>query len=156
MKNHYREDLIISIAGTDFEIGHMVNYLEDYKLKGIQLSYSCPNVTNPINKVIPKSKHDLYLKLNHLQNPFDYDLSNIKGITVNSVPHWFGGASGKYAQKYNWPWIKKYNKAGLNIHGASWISEDDLKYLEEECGCTNFDIGTVMLVNPKMVLKLKG
>lgn len=155
MNNHYNKDLIVSIAGTDFEVEYMVNYLNQFDIKGIQLSYSCPNVEDQKNKIIPKSKHDIYLKLNHLQDPYRFDLSRVKAITVNSVPCWFGGGSGKYAQKYNWPWIKKFNEEGLNVHGASWITMDDIKYLEEYCGCTTLDIGSVMLVNPKLVLNLK-
>jgi hypothetical protein len=133
----------------------MVNYLNQFDIKGIQLSYSCPNVEDQKNKIIPKSKHDIYLKLNHLQDPHKFDLNKVKAITVNSVPCWFGGGSGKYAQKYNWPWIEKFNKERLNVHGASWITMDDIKYLEEYCGCTTLDIGSVMLVNPKLVLNLK-
>lgn len=154
MKNYYNKDLIISLAGTDEEIEYMVNYLDDFELRGIQLSYSCPNVKNPNNKKIPKSRHDLYLKLNYLQDPYQYDLSDIKGITVNSVPCWFGGGSGKYAQQYNWPFIKKFNQEGLNIHGCSFINKNDIKFLVEYCGCKNIDIGSVMLINPKLILNL--
>lgn len=155
MNTHYKKDLIVSISGTDNEIEYMVDHLESYEIKGIQLSYSCPNVKDQKNKKIPKSKHDLYLKLNHLQDPYKYDLDKIKAITVNSAPCWFGGGSGKYAQKYNWPWIKKFNEEGLNVHGASWLNEDDIKYLYEYCGCKTMDIGSVMLINPKFVINLK-
>ena len=68
LRNHYREDLIVSISGTDDEIEYMVGVLDNYKLGGIQLSFSCPNVQNNKNKLIPKSNHDLYLKLNYLQD----------------------------------------------------------------------------------------
>ena len=154
LRNHHREDLIISLAGSDEEIEYMVNVLDNYKLKGIQLSFSCPNVQDNKNKLIPKSKHDLYLKLNHLQDPYKYDLNEIKAITVNSVPCFFGGGSGKFAQKYNWKFIKKFNYDGLNVHGSSFINETDIKYLNEYCGCENFSIGTAMLINPKMIEKL--
>jgi dihydroorotate dehydrogenase len=41
-----RENIIVSIAGTDMEIDTMVNFLENNRrrIEGIELNFSCPNV----------------------------------------------------------------------------------------------------------------
>lgn len=155
LHNHYKKDLIVSIAGSDNEIDYMVNILNQYELNGIQLSFSCPNVQDNKNKKIPISKHPLYLKLNYKQDPYQYDLSKICAITVNSVPCIFGGGSGEFAKKYNFPFIKKFNQEGLNVIGASFTNQTDIKYLEEYCGCNTIAIGSVMLTNQWMVQALQ-
>lgn len=151
-------NVIASLAGTDEEIELMINYIEPimFKIKGIELNFSCPNVKSFNNKKIPKTKYPLYLKLNYNQDPYEYDLDNITGIRMNSVPGRYCGAwSGKKAQKYNWPKIKMYNYQGLNVAGCSITSIDDIKYLKEYCGCKEIGIGSIILTNPKFVEKLK-
>lgn len=156
-------NVIVSLAGTDIEIKSMINVIEtmkliftDFKIKGIELNFSCPNVKSFNNKKIPKTEYPLYLKLNCNQDPYEYDLNNITGIRMNSVPgKYCGGWSGKRAQKFNWPKIKTYNHQGLNVAGCSVISMDDIKYLEEYCGCKEIGIGSIILTNPKFVEKLK-
>lgn len=152
-----RENIIVSIAGTDMEIDTMVNFLENNRrrIEGIELNFSCPNVKSFKNEEIPLSKLPLYLKLNHLQDPYDYDLYGIKGIRLNSVPKFFGGVSGKAAQKYNWPWIEKFNKEGLNIAGCSCNTIDDIKYMED-IGCKEVGLGSIVLTNPKLVESLES
>jgi len=154
--NYKNDNLIVSIAGSDIQINELVFRLNNIdNIKGIQLSFSCPNVKDMKNKNIPKSKHPLYLKLNYLQDPYKYDLNKIKGILVNSVPCWFGGMSGKLSQKYNWPYIKKFNKEGLNIYGSSFVTLDDINYLNEYCGCKTISISSTMLTNPSLIENLK-
>lgn len=148
------ENIIVSIAGTDQELYEMVQVLEIFHIGGIQISFSCPNVPNLENDFIPPSRHPMYIKLNHLQDPYKYDLDRVTGINVNSVPCWYGGMSGKRAQKYNWPFIKKFNEEGLNVAGSSFLSFDDIHYLEEYCGCKRIGIGSTILLRPKLIASL--
>ena len=148
------ENIIVSITGTDQELYEMVQSLEIFYIGGIQISFSCPNVPDLKNTFVPQSRHPVYLKLNYLQDPYNYDLDRVAGINVNSVPCWFGGMSGKKAQKYNWPFIKKFNDEGLNVAGSSFLSLDDIRYLEEYCGCKRMGIGSTILLRPKLVESL--
>lgn len=150
LKNYYDKNLILSIAGKDHEIEEMLYILKDIELKGIQLSYSCPNVKNE-NKVVPYSNHDLYLKLNCNQDPFMYDLSNIKGLFINSVPIKYGAISGKLAQKRNWGFLEKHKD--LNIYGCSFTNQKDIDILRD-IGIKKFCIGSMMLINPYLVERL--
>ena len=154
----YKEnDIILSIAGSDSEIEHMVRLVENlnlYNLKGFELNFSCPNVKGFNNKEIPKSKYPLYLKLNYLQDPYEYDLDRIEGIRLNSIPTIFGGLSGKAAKEKNWEWIKKYIREGLNIAGCSFSSMIDILELSK-MGCKEIGIGSVILTNPYLVEMLQ-
>jgi len=142
------KDMIVSIHGTDEEIQEMCNLIDGFDIKGIELNFSCPNVKNPRNKIIPKTKHYLYLKLSYNQNPNIYDMNRIKEIHLNSVNMFGGGVSGKLAQRYNWEFIKKHNE--FNVSGSSWVELDDIKRLED-IGCKNIGIGSVILTNPKLL-----
>lgn len=146
-------DNTVSIAGTDSEIQETVKLLNGIGVYGIELNFSCPNVTSFKNKKIPFSRKFLYLKLNYLQDPYDYDLDKVVGIRLNSVPKFFGGVSGKMAQRYNWPWIKKFNKEGLNVAGSSCNTVSDIKYMKD-IGCKEVGIGSMVLTNPKLVESL--
>ena len=159
---YYKEELfqniIVSIAGTDTEIAIMVDFLEGAKIKGIELNFSCPNVKSYNNIEMPKTHHNLYLKLNHTQDPYKYNLDQIKSIRVNSIPTKFGGLSGKSAQKKNWKFIEKFNKEGLNVAGASCLNFNDFKKMED-IGCKEIGLGTITLINPKVIesiTKYKG
>lgn len=146
-----QENIIISIAGTDAEIDFIINRFTDcLHIKGIELNFSCPNVKSFNNKNIPQSEVPLYLKLNYLQDPYDYDLDRVTGIRLNSVPKYFGGISGEGAKKYNWPWIQKFNKEGLNVAGCSCTTKEDLNYMEI-LGCKEIGLGAIVLTNPKLV-----
>ena len=154
-KNYVGEgNIIVSLAGTDYEVAFMIDrFLNDIHISGVELNFSCPNVKSFKNKRTPLSKVPLYLKLNHLQDPYDYDLDKITGIRLNSVPKFFGGVSGKAAQKYNWPWIEKFNKEGLNVAGCSCNTIDDMKYMED-IGCKEIGLGSIVLTNPHLVESL--
>jgi len=151
-------NVIVSIAGTDYEIQIMIKLLENYSIDGIELNVSCPNVKSYKNKIIPQTEHPLYLKLNHKQDPYTYDLDKIDGIRLNSVPLNIGittiGGSGKIAQKKNWGFIERYNKEGLNVAGCSFTSFDDIKRLED-LGCKEIGIGSIILTNPALVERIK-
>ncbi len=149
-----KSKIIVSIAGHDDEIAEMVYKLDSYEIGGIELNFSCPNVKSFNNKRILDSKHKIYLKLNYKQDPYKYDLDKIEGIRLNSVPTLFGGLSGKYAQKYNWPVIKKWNYEGLNVAGSSMMTIVDCFYLREFHGCKEIGIGSLLLTNPKLVREL--
>ena len=165
IERFHTNDVIISIAGTDLEIANMVtfinvlqikgviNFIGTLQVKGIELNFSCPNVRSFKNKNIPSSRLPLYLKLNYLQDPYDYDLDKIMGIRLNAVPKFFGGISGKMARQYNWPWIKKFNKEGLNVAGCSCNIVSDIKYMED-IGCREVGLGSIVLTNPKLVESL--
>lgn len=152
-----REKVTLSIYGTDHDIDYMMTVLhhEHVPLAGVELNYSCPNVSHQQGKrTLPKTDYPLWLKLRHNQDPYAFDLDRIQCIRVNSVPCWFGGMSGKGAQEKNWAFIKKFNQEGLNVAGCSFVTHDDLRYLEEYCGCTEVGIGATILVNPKLVESL--
>jgi len=148
------KNVIVSIGGIDVEIDHMVHVLNSMEIKGIELNFSCPNVKSFYNKVIPKTHHDLYLKLNYKQDPYRYDLNNVKGIRMNSLPTKFGGLSGKIAQKKNWKFIEKFNKEGLNIAGASCLNFNDFRIMED-IGCKETGLGVITIINPKVVSNIK-
>ena len=153
----YMVDKTISIAGKDVYIHEMVSAIK-YFLPiedNIELNFSCPNIKSFNNKIIPKTNRDVYLKLNWTQDPYAYDLDNVKGIRLNSIPMKFCGGSGKIAQKKNWEFIRKYNKEGLNVAGCSAQSFDDVQILKD-IGCTEIGIGSAMLTHPRFVEKLRG
>lgn len=148
-----RSNIIVSLAGTDDDIQAMVYSLEYLHINGIELNFSCPNYKDFENKVIPVSKHPIYLKLRYNQDPYKYELDKINGIRLNSIPTKFGGLSGKAAKKKNWEFIKKFNKEGLNVAGCSFSKYDDLIMLEN-FGCGEIGIGVVILTNPLLVESL--
>ena len=148
------QNVVVSIAGTDVEIRTMLWTLDNIKIKGIELNFSCPNVKPYQNKFIPTTTNDLYLKLNYTQDPYQYDLNKIKGIRVNSIPTKFGGLSGKAAQKKNWKFIEKFNNEGLNIAGASCLTFNDFKRMED-IGCKEIGLGTITLINPRTAANIK-
>lgn len=144
----------ISFHGTDIELDVLVGVVQRMNwLDAIELNFSCPNAKNEHNIKIPESKLPIYIKLNHKQNPFDYDLDRVAGIRVNSIPMKYGGGSGKIAQKDNWAFIERYIKEGFNVSGCSFTSFDDIRRLED-MGCTEISIGSVIITNPKLVEKI--
>ena len=154
LKEYYDPNLILSIAGTDYEMEEIIDILQDRQLRGVELNFSCPNVKNFKNKKIPRTKYRLFLKLNYKQDPYDYELDRIERINLNSIPRFGGGISGRLARKYNWSFIRRYQD--LSISGCSFSSTDDIKRLEEYFGCKKISIGSVMLINPFLVENLEG
>jgi len=155
----YRDenDIILSIAGSDSEIKYMILLVESlnlYNIKGFELNFSCPNIKGFNNRKIPESKYPLYLKLNYLQDPYEYDLDNIEGIRLNSVPTIFGGLSGKAAKEKNWNWIKRYIREGLNVAGCSFSNMLDILELTN-MGCKEIGIGSIILTNPIFIESLQ-
>lgn len=159
----FQKDVIISISSPDNWLDIMVYQINEdtrygnIKPIGIELNFSCPNIKDQKNIKIPKSNLPLYLKLRYDDDPERYDLTNIKGIRLNSVPMMNGGVSGKLAQKYNWSFIKTHlqnlTKDGITLAGSSWICYNDIKRLED-LGVTEFGIGIVKRINPKLVREL--
>jgi len=149
-----KKELILSLGGTDQELQTMISFLDvcNLPLKGIELNFSCPHEKRD-NKVIPKTSYKLYLKLRSDQNPYDYDLSKIERIHLNSLPGWFGGISGQKSKEKNWAFIEKYKE--LPIAGSSFNSMNDIKVLEA-LGCEYTGIGSTIITNPKLVKDLKG
>ncbi len=148
-----KKNLIVSLGGTDDEIKTMISMLHftNLYIGGIELNFSCPH-ENRDNKVIPETYHKLYLKLRADQNPYDYDLSKIERIHLNSLSGYFGGVSGKASKHKNWAFIEKYNE--LPIAGCSFDSMNDIEVLEA-LGCEYTGIGSTIITNPKLVSILK-
>jgi len=148
-------NVMISIAGYDWQIKGMINYIEesDLNIAGIELNFSCPNVKSFDNREIPKTKYPLYLKLNYTQDPYEYDLDNVAGIRLNSIPTIFGGLSGKAAQLKNWKFIENHNWQGLNIAGCSFTNVDDIRILSN-MSCSEIGIGSIIMTDPKFVESL--
>lgn len=154
IKNLSRSNLILSIYGNTDEIQEICSIVEDIPLSGIELNYSCPNIAVQKYNNLPITKHKLYLKLNYKQDPYKYNLDRIERIHLNTIPKLYGGIGGALAQKYNWSFIKKYIKEGLNVAGSSWVKIEDISYLQD-IGVKIFGIGSVIIVNPKLVIRLK-
>ena len=155
----YKPDsnVVVSLAGFDWQIRAMIRLFEEMRLNigGVELNFSCPNVKSFNNIIIPETKYPLYLKLNHTQDPYEYDLTNIKSIRLNSVPKRLGGVSGRAAKKKNWAWINKYINEGLNVAGCSFTYMSDLFELDA-MGCKEVGIGSAILTNPKLIESLSA
>ncbi len=156
INKYAKNDLILSLGGTDKEITYMITLLElcynHIELKGIELNFSCPH-ENRNNEVIPSTKIPLYLKLRSDQNPYNYDLTKIKRIHLNSLPGYFGGITGQKSQYKNWQFIEKYSE--LSIAGCSFNSLEDINILKK-LGCKYTGIGSTIITNPKLIKDLKG
>ncbi len=151
-------NIIVSLAGPDREIQSMIDTLEafDVDVGGVELNFSCPNIKGFQNWEIPKTKYPLYLKLNYLQDPYEYNLDDIREIRMNSVPgKYWGGWSGERAQKKNWRKIEIHSHHGLQVAGCSVTSHDDIKRLED-MGCKSIGLGSIILTDPKFVESLGG
>jgi hypothetical protein len=147
------QNMFVSIAGTDDDISHMVQILDNFKIGGIEYNFSCPNIKGYDNRIVPLSKHPVYLKLNCNMDPYKYDLTRVVGVRLNTIPCWLGGGSGRFAWERNYQFAKKYIKEGVKVTGASWTSIDDINRLVD-IGCKEIGIGSVMLINPQLVLNL--
>jgi len=154
LNKQYNPNTILSIAGTDSKVQVICDLLEEVELAGIELNFSCPNVEHFANKRIPISRHKLQLKLNCYQDPYQFDLSKIERISLNSIPGFAGGLSGKLAQKKNWNFIKKFRREGLPIAGCSITRAEDIKKLED-LGCNEVALGSILLTNPWLVQNLR-
>lgn len=153
LKHCYNKSLILSIAGTDEEIDKMLYKLKDYPLAGIELNFSCPNTVSFDNTRIPDTPRTTFLKLNCYQSPMDYDgIESVRHVSLNSVPGFGGGISGRLARKKNWKWIKKY-AAKVSVVGNSFSSTIDMCKLME-MGVKDFAIGSVILTKPWFVEQL--
>ena len=152
-------NITVSLAGkSPLRLSTMIHDLNYYgRTGGLELNYSCPNVDTRngyVPLVTKKVDFPVYLKLRYDDDPYTYDLSNITGIRLNSVPFMYGGVSGKMAQKKNWSFIRRYGK-GLNVAGCSFTCEDDIKKLED-MGCTEIGIGSTILTNPRLIERLEN
>jgi len=160
---YYDTEATISIyPTTDMELVMMLNILKKYipfKPIKVEINLSCPNMSSFYPTVVIPNTEDFlfWLKLNHTQDPLNYNLDLVEGIRLNSKPTKFlgipCGVSGKKAQAVNWDYIAKYNKY-VDISGCSWYNKEDLKYLILELGCKEISIGSVIMLNIKEVLKL--
>lgn len=149
-------NVIVSVAGHDWQIREMIKYAElaELNIGGVELNFSCPNAPSFNNREIPKTKYPLYLKLNHTQDPYEYDLTGVEGVRLNSIPTVFGGLSGRVAKEKNWAFIKKFNYEGLNVAGCSMTRTTEMSELED-IGCKEIGIGSIILTNPRLVEQLK-
>ena len=144
---------------NQMELDFMITQIKYWFLgyANIEVNMSCPNTNrNNWDEIPLKIKKydgvDIWVKLNYKQNPLELNLSNIKGIRLNSIPTKFGGVSGKWAQDKNWKFIQEYNKY-VDISGCSWTTEKELLELVN-MGCKEISIGSVIITNPMLVEKL--
>lgn len=151
-KEEYK-NITASLSGCDIDIAYMLCILENYDIPSVELNFSCPNVKDYHNKKIPKTNKKIYLKLNHTQDPYNYDLDRVEGIRLNSIKKFGVGASGEVAKEKNWNFICKFNKEGLNVAGCSFNSMVDIKRLVK-MGCKEIGIGSVILTNPSLVYEI--
>lgn len=149
-------NIIVSIAGPPWELQNkMIPFLNTLDIAGIEINYSCPNHKSYTPLYYHDySKHPVYLKLRYDDDPYQYDLDNITGIRLNSVPAFGGGMSGKYAKKYNWQAIKNWTKDGINVAGCSFTSHDDIVRLED-MGVKEIGIGSTILTYPRLIESLR-
>lgn len=146
-------DVTVSLAGTDKDIELMIGYIEKHtNITSIELNYSCPNVKSFNNRTVPYTNLNVYLKLNYKMDPYQFNLSRVRGIRLNSIPLKICGGSGKVAKEKNWSFIEKYKE--LNVAGCSFNSMDDINKLED-MGCTEIGIGSTILTNPKLICSLR-
>jgi len=156
MENYYNPNLILSIGGTDEELQVMCNCLESVEIAGIELNFSCPNVKKK-NDMLPKTRHKLYLKVAYNQNMnfWKHQWNKIERIHLNSIPGFFGGLSGKVAQKKNWSFIELWSHLiPVPIAGCSFNNWDDIHKLES-LDCRYTGIGSTIITNSKLVNELK-
>ena len=160
----FASPLIPSLYGTHDEVQEMIDKLhqKDHFFNMVEINVSCPNVSLHGQRKLPKSPYPLSLKVRYDDDPFKYDLAGVKRVTLNSIPSgtiFKGGLSGKYAQKYNWPFIKDHIDTmahmGISLAGCSITKEEDIQTLAD-LGCTEIGLGSVMLINPRLVLKTGG
>jgi len=158
--------LIPSLYGTTDELQRMIDGLEeylDYMIKMVEINVSCPNVKEIAEIKLPESPYPLSLKLRYDDDPRRYDLSNVKRITLNSIPAsryikgMPGGISGKLAQSRNWDFIRKYQiQIAPEIAGCSITKMEDIETLSKPpYNCKSIGLGSVLMINPWLVLKLK-
>ncbi len=148
-------NVIVSIYGNTTDINHMISmYLNELDISGIEINCSCPNASEHVHSYITVSKHPIYLKLSHTQDPYQFDLDKVRGIRMNSVSVGFGAVSGKAAQEKNWRFIRKFNKEGLNVAGCSITSMEDVRILED-MGCKEIGLGSIVLTNPKLIERIR-
>lgn len=157
---HYDlSNIILSLSGDDEEIARMISFSEHVFLSsgkqflnGIELNFSCPNIKQNQNKEIPNTIIPIDLKLRYNQDPYNYDLSKIRMIRLNSVPCKFGAVSGKAAQEKNWRFIRTHAPY-LPISGCSWTDKNEIQELRK-MGVSEISIGSVILNNPKLIERL--
>lgn len=162
-------NIILSLAGTYYQLCQMVHDInygltinKYFSIAGIEINLSCPNIKLPdilpddlsyLTNEVATRNYPVYLKLRYDRDPYDYDLTNVAGIRLNSVPFIGGGISGKMAQKKNWSFIERYAPM-LNVAGCSFTNEKDIETLID-MGCTEIGIGSIILTNPRLVEGLK-
>ena len=149
-------NITVSIAGDSFELSSMMYELGYTNINGVELNFSCPNAKEyNYYGWVPSTgygKYLIYLKLNYKQDPYKFNLDNVHGIRLNSVPWVVGGLSGKAAKQKNWGFIEQFGRE-LNVAGCSFKNMDDIKRLID-MGCKEIGIGSVILTDPKFVEKL--
>lgn len=169
--------IVVSIFSDEVEeLIKMTGMLNEFKIVGIEINRSCPNVageclhdadqTIEICKALKQESHlPLILKLS-VAHPIKEIVPHINGlveaISINSVP-WStfspdkksplvnfggGGVSGKIVQPYTWNLVKELVKiTSIPIIGPSVWKFDDIKRLRE-LGAEAISFGSIHLLHP--------
>lgn len=172
----FKKKLICSITGDKDEISEMIKVLNKYNFVAIEINTSCPNerfrdiknssyVIECAEVARKYSKHPIILKLSVSQDIYTivHCVKNYCDVfSINSVPWGYtdeidnsplkklggGGLSGKIAQKYNWPLVKKINKLStIPVIGPSVWDYDDIDMLFR-LGAKAISFGSIFLRYP--------
>ncbi len=174
---HSPLSIIVSIhSNSPREAGEMAWRLNPYKLQGIELNLSCPNVVHnletetehileTIRQVKRVSKFPLIIKLSANQNYKQITKKTeylVEAISINSVPwkHIYkdepsplhhlggGGVSGKPAQEHNWKMLKELAEhTKTPIIGPSVWNYEDIDKIKS-LGAKAVSFGSVFLRHP--------
>ncbi len=169
--------IICSITEDDPQkLGEMVEKLQDFAIKGIELNASCPNTTQELHhnseavieaahKMKEKTSHPLLLKLSFNQDYLSIAKQvegKVEALSINSVPWRYvfpdqasplallggGGVSGKLAQPFTWKMLKDLSsQLKTPVIGPSvWDFEDIYKL--RELGAQALSFGSIFMRYP--------